>query len=152
MIYEKNVRRFCNGDISQIENYDKAVTDMEQTWDCHHRLEIGKNGERISREQLKGHGLYYNRPSSELIFLTKSEHRRLHTKGLNHPFYGKHISEETRRKMSIAKKGKHRSEEACRKISEGKTGKKRKPFSEEHRRKLSEKSKAYWAKRKMASV
>ena len=53
MIYENNVRRFCNGDISHIENYDKAITDMEHTWDCHHRLEIGQNGERISRDKLK---------------------------------------------------------------------------------------------------
>ncbi len=32
--------------------------------------------------------LYYNRPAAELIFLTQSEHRRLHSTGENNPFFG----------------------------------------------------------------
>ena len=47
-------------------------------------------------------------------------------------------SEESKRKMSEAKRGKTHSEESKRKMSEAKIGRKRKPFSEEHRRKLSE--------------
>ena len=38
-------------------------------------------------------------------------------KGEKHPLYGKHHSLETRKKMSEANKGKHHSEETKRKIS-----------------------------------
>ena len=54
---------------------------------------------------------------------------------------GGSCSEETRRKMSKARKGKKRapfSEEHRCNISEAKKGKKRAPFSEEHRRNISE--------------
>ena len=51
------------------------------------------------------------------------------------PSYGKHLSEETRRKMSEARKGKHLSEETRRKLSEVRKGK---HLSEETRRKISE--------------
>lgn len=175
MISEKQVNLYCCDDVSKIENYSLAITDMEHTWDCHHRLEIGKNGESISRHDLISHGLYYHRPSSELIFLTKSEHLILHNnvrafseetrrkiseanRGKPSQNKGKPMSEEQKRKISEAhkgkpsgNKGKHHSEEAKRRMSEAHKGKKKPSFSEEHRRKLSEKSKAYWAKRKMAS-
>lgn len=151
MICNRTVKKFCNGDISQIENYDKAITDQTQTWHCHHRLEIGKNGERISSKDLIIHGLYYHRPPEELIFLTKSEHRRIHRKGMTLSEYQKRkiseankgkklppISEETRKKLSEAKKGdkhplfgKHHSEEAKRKISEANKGR---TLSEETRK------------------
>ena len=169
MICNRTVKKFCNGDISQIENYDKAVTDIEHTWHCHHRMEIGKNGEIILKKDLISHGLYYNRPPEELIFLTKSEHRRIHRKGMtlseshkrkiSEANKGKKlppISEETRKKLSEAKKGdkhplfgKHHSEEAKRKMSEANKGK---TLTLAHRKKLSEAIKLYWAKRRMASV
>lgn len=142
MISEKNVKKFCNGDISSIENYDKAITDMDNMWDCHHRLEVGKNGERISMRDLISHGLYYHRPASELVFLTRQEHLRLHNKG-------KILSEETKRKLSESRKGKQsgmlgrrHSEETRRKLSESHRGKssghKGKHHSEETRRRMSE--------------
>lgn len=28
------------GDLTKIENYDKAVVDETQVWECHHRLEL----------------------------------------------------------------------------------------------------------------
>lgn len=117
MICNRTVRRFCSEDISQIENYSLAITDMEHTWDCHHRLEVGKNGERTSKQDLIDNGLYYKRPPEELIFLTKREHMRLHRIGTNYN-KGKKRSEETRRKISEARIGKHHSEETRRKISE----------------------------------
>ena len=146
MINEKYARKYCRDDLSKIENYDKAISDTTQTWDLHHRLELTLDGEpALTHNQLKMHDMYYNRPYYELIFLTPSEHRRLHKKGENHPLFGKHRSEETRRKMSESHKGeknpfygKHHSEETRRKISESHKGKKRAPFSEEHRRKISE--------------
>lgn len=126
MISEKKVKRYCAEDISLIENYDKAITDQDRTWDCHHRLEVGKNGEVISYKELIAHGLYYLRPASELIFLTKSEHRRLHCENIN---------QETRRKLSEALKGKPLSEEHKKRLSESHKGK---PRSEETRKKISE--------------
>ena len=93
--------------------------------------------------------MYYNRPYFELIFLTHSEHLKLHKegthrsddikrkiseslKGENHPFYGKHLSAEHRQKLSEANKGKHNKDM------------KGKPFTAEHRQKLSEAAKRRW--------
>ena len=140
MINEYYAKKFCKDDISKIENYDKAIADTSQTWDLHHRLELTLDGEfALSRDQLKMHDMYYNRPYYELIFLTKTEHRRLHMKGKKRaPF-----TDETRRKMSESHKGKHFSEEHRRKMSEAK-----KNMSEETRRKLSEAAKRQWANKK----
>lgn len=148
MINEQNAKKFCKDNISKIENYDKAVADPTQTWDLHHRLELTLDGSYAhSREDLKRLGMYYARPYFELVFLTKSEHLRLHNtvnalsadnkrnrsernKGNqyalgNHAFLGKHHSEVTKRKISERNKGenhgfygKHQSDEAKRKISE----------------------------------
>ena len=76
MICKGTVKSFCCEDVSLIENYDKAINSNEM-WDCHHRLEI-QNNIIISKRDLIKQGLYYNRPASELIFLTKADHRKLH--------------------------------------------------------------------------
>ena len=47
-----------------------------------------------------------NNSLENLVYLTKSEHSKLHNKGENHPMYGKHISEETKKKLSESQKGK----------------------------------------------
>ena len=150
MINERQSRKFCRDDISKIENYEKAINDKTQTWHLHHRLELTLDGEfALTAAQLKMHDMYYNRPYYELIFLTPSEHRRLHTEGKNHPLFGKHIPYETRKKMSEAQKGeknhffgKHHSEETRRKLSEAKKGENHPLFghhhSEEAKRKMSE--------------
>ena len=141
MINFKYAKKFCNEDISLIENYENAIADQNQTWHCHHRREL-----ETSRKELIKIGEYYNRPANELIFLTQKEHRALHNtlafkgkttwmKGKHHteeakqkisiankgqtPWNkGKHHSAETKRKMAIANKGKHHSNEAKQKISE----------------------------------
>jgi hypothetical protein len=81
-LYRKD-RKFCCEDYSLIENYDKAIADTVQTWHCHHRLETHtSDGEKrlvpITRDELIAMNMYYNRPASELIFLTPSEHTTLH--------------------------------------------------------------------------
>ena len=111
--------RYCK-DYENIENYEKALADNFKGWACHHRLEThNSDGERrlvyITRDELKALGMYYNRPASELIFMKKSEHQFLHQKG-------KHLSEETRKKMSEAKKGHTVSEETRKKIAEASKG------------------------------
>lgn len=82
-----NVKRFCCDDISLIENYNEAINDDSQVWSCHHRLETHySDGRRRSGEKdlliqdLINLGLYYNRPAKELIFLTNSEHAKVHQK------------------------------------------------------------------------
>ena len=75
MITIKSTKLFCKDDISKIENYEKAINDNNQIWVCHHRKETD---EGLYMRQLIELDLYYNRPASELIFLTKSEHRKLH--------------------------------------------------------------------------
>lgn len=135
-----------------IENYDKAIADTTQTWQCHHRLEThNSDGERrlvdISKEELIALGMYYDRPPEELIFLTPIEHIGLHQKGkpktkseetkkkMSEAHKGKHLSEEHRRKMSEAHRGKHRSEEIRKRMSEAHKDHK---VSEETKRKVSE--------------
>lgn len=101
MIKAYNVKSYCCEDISLIENYKEAI-ESETIYDCHHRLEI-QNGIVQSAKQLEEQGLYWNRPASELIFLTHSDHIALHTshrtKELN-PLYGKQRSIESNKKTS----------------------------------------------------
>lgn len=62
-----------------IENYDKALADNFNGWHCHHRLELHPDGSiRFTRDGLINADLYVNRPPQELIFLTSSEHSKLH--------------------------------------------------------------------------
>lgn len=128
MINVNDAKIYCKEDISKIENYDKAVADTSQTWHCHHRTEIWWN---CSVNDLIENECYYNRKARELIFLTPSDHRRLHNENLTnetrrkksetmkgkfsgkkHPLYGKtgtftgkHHSVETKIKMSAVHKG-----------------------------------------------
>ena len=125
---------YCK-DYENIENYDKAKADDFKNWEVHHRLEThNSDGERrlvdITADELKALDMYYNRPADELIFMTIYEHSRLHMKG-------KHLSEETRKKIGEASKGnkyalgyKH-SEDAKNKISEAMKGEKN-PFYGKH--------------------
>lgn len=138
----KNIECICK-DYIKIENYNKAIADKKHIWICHHRLEThNSDGEKrlveLEPEELIALDMYYNVSPEELIFLTKSEHNRLHRKG-------KHHSEETKREMSKSQKGKkHKlfSEETRNKMSEAKKGRK---FSNEHKRKLSESHKGkHW--------
>ena len=114
MINEKKAKIFCKEDISKIENYEAAMNDSTQTWHCHHRTEIWWN---CTRKDLIENECYYHRKACELIFLTPSEHHKLHNKGKQH-------SEETRRKISESTKGRS-------------TWIKGKAISEEYRKKIS---------------
>lgn len=120
MINWKQAKKYCCDKISLIENYDKAKRDLLETWHIHHR----KEDEGYSKQDLIALGMYYERPASELIFLTRKEHVSLHSKGVPK-------SEETRRKISEANKGvknymygKHHSKKTKKKMSESKKGEK----------------------------
>ena len=139
-------KHYCK-DYQNIENYQKALADNFKGWEVHHRLEThNSDGERrlvdITADELKALDMYWHRPAEELIFLTIYEHSRLHMKG-------KHLSEETKKKIGSAQKGrpawnkgKKMSEEFCRKNSESHKGEKNSFYgrhhSEETRKKLSE--------------
>lgn len=169
MIHEQNTNAFCVEDISKIENYEQAISDKKQTWDCHHKAEILPCG-RFSVDDLKKFNLYFHRPASELIFLTRADHIKLHFTGCHrsdetkakmsktrkeriasgdivvvtsschtqeanakisakakerykdqtkHPMYGKHLSDEAKKKISDANKGRSLTEEHKIRISEG---------------------------------
>ena len=157
-------KQYCK-DYEKIENYEKAKKDGFKGWHCHHRLEThNSDGIRrdvdISHKELKALGMYYNRPASELIFLTVKEHNAF-KKGRRHSDEaknkmreakkGKKLSEETKNKMREAKKGKHHSEEAKKRMREAK-----KDISEETRKKIAEankgKPKSEETKKKMAEA
>lgn len=79
MINEKHAKSYCLEDISLIENYQAAISDEERTWDIHHRRECDSEGRTLfTGKQLIEMGLYFKRPASELIFVTKATHRKLH--------------------------------------------------------------------------
>ena len=83
MIFVKNAKKYCKDDISKIENYEEAINSSE-TWECHHRLEFTLNGEPAkTKEELIRLKMYWKRPYFELIFLSPSEHAKLHRKVIN---------------------------------------------------------------------
>lgn len=121
--YEKYVQNHYCKDIENIENYEQAKADNFKGWVPHHRLEThNSDGERrlidIEKEELIALGMYWHRPSNELIFLTTKEHALLHS-----PNKGVKFSEEHKKKIGESSKGRHHSEETKRKISESNKGK-----------------------------
>ena len=139
-----NFKRYCKN-YQDIENYEKALADDFKGWECHHRLETHTpDGERrlvdITADELKALDMYYNRPADELIFMTIYEHSRLHMKG-------KHLSEETRKKIGAASKGNknalgyRHTDEAKNKIAEAMKGENN-PFYGKHHTEESKKKNA----------
>lgn len=81
----RNAQKYCCEDLSLIENYELAKNDPKpKKWCIHHRDEckVLPSGIIVRRtpEELIENGRYYNCPANELIFLTQSEHWKLHHK------------------------------------------------------------------------
>ena len=112
MISWNSVLRYCSGDPSLIENYKEAFNDPNEIWHCHHRLEIMPFSKKeCSLKKLDEMGLYYKQPPEALIFLTPSDHNRLHMNARCQKMIlsrqkKRTLSEETKRKISEALKGK----------------------------------------------
>ena len=107
-----------------VENYEKAKADNFEGWICHHRLEThNSDGERrtvdLSREELLALSMYFDRHASELIFLTRGEHMRIHQIG---KFRDADTWKVIREKVSKALKGKHQSKDAIAKSAEARKG------------------------------
>lgn len=110
MINIRNVQKYCCDDISLIENYTIALNSTKR-YDCHHRLETDLN---VSMDELINKNLYFNRPASELIFLSAGEHIKIHTVGERNPMYGKNpldymteeVKQQRSQKISIGNIGK----------------------------------------------
>ena len=135
MINIGSAKKYCCEVISQIDNYEQAVNDKAQTWNIHHILEVqGQFYNSVSL--LKRCGIYYNVPASQLIFLTHSDHMRIHKIGNNFGRKGKpgtrlgaKLSEQTKNKIRTSKigkpsnrKGVHLTESTKTKISEARIG------------------------------
>lgn len=70
-----------DGRIDLIENYELAKADNFNGWEIHHKIELHPDGSvRFTSKSLKDIGLYYNRPATELIWLTAFEHNSIHHK------------------------------------------------------------------------
>lgn len=107
---KRHAKLWCSEPIQNIENYNEAVADETQVWVCHHRLELHPDGSlRFTSKDLKELGFYEHRPARELIFLPYGVHSSMHNKadkeshslpGKKNGMYGRHHTEESRRKMS----------------------------------------------------
>lgn len=114
MVSIEQLNKYCNGDITKIENYEKAVSDPDVIWECHHRLEE----QGYSAQKLIKMNRYYKVPPEELKLMTPTEHRQLH-------MVGREVTDEQKRKMSKAKVGEKnptKQPEVRRKISKVKAG------------------------------
>ena len=111
MINTQLANKYCREDIRYIENYDLAIADTTHTWDLHHRDEIKvlPSGIKVcrTRQELIENDRYYNCPTNELIFLTRSDHMRLHRIEHSERLGKKHTTA-TKKKMSDAHKNKKR--------------------------------------------
>lgn len=131
----KGVIRYCK-EYWEIENYELAIADDVRVWDCHHRLEIQED-KIMSQQDLLDAGLLWNRPASELIFLTRAEHTRLHKTTGN-------FKQETLDKTKASlkghtpwNKGEKMSDESRKKMSDAWIKRREIPISEDTRKKMS---------------
>lgn len=82
-----------------------------------------------------------NNSLSNLVYLTRSEHRKIHAenmsneakKNLSEALKGHKVSEETKQKISEAKKGMKLSEETKRKMSESRKGEKNPMYEKKYK-------------------
>ena len=96
MISETNIKqanRYCRDDYRTIRGYDDAVKSPHRS--CIHHI----NELTFTSDELKKMNMYYNRPASELIWLSYSDHSKWHNKWNGNPMEGRHHSEETIEKI-----------------------------------------------------
>ena len=95
----KHCKYLCCEDLSLVEGYAEAIADSKM-WHCHHRksLELG-----LSQKELKAAGMYFHVPAKDLIFISQSQHSKLHSP-FNIAFKGGHHTDEAKIKIGEASK------------------------------------------------
>ena len=93
----KVAKYLCKDSLELVENYEQAISDKDRVWDLHHRKEIS---EGKTKKQLLEEDLYYKQPAEDLIFLTRSDHCKLHRP--HHKKRHWHHTEEAKKKISEA--------------------------------------------------
>ena len=145
MIGLSKVRLYCKGDIFRIENYDKAMADTENIWDCHHRDEIRKLPSGMvalrSVADLIDAGLYYQVPPEYLIFLPHKEHESMHKRLKSFKRTGMPHSAATKELMSNKARGHKVSEATKEKLRQFRLGTK---MADESKKRMSESHKKRW--------
>ena len=108
-------RKYCKNP-ELIENYNKAIIDTENIWECHHKLEAF-----FTMKELIEMDRYYNVPARELIFVkNRKEHLRWPHKGKNimyEKMKNKKLTEEHKEKISKSHTGKKHSKEHVEKLA-----------------------------------
>ena len=74
-----NLDKICCEDISLIENYESAISDKTEMWDCHHRLETHDENGNINKRSTEcpGDGWYLGRSGdfkNKISTTKKSQH------------------------------------------------------------------------------
>ena len=79
----KKLKKYCREPIENIKGYREAV-ELDGRYHCHHINEL-----TFTKDELKRMNMYYQRPASELIIMSNSEHKAWHDKWNGHPMTGK---------------------------------------------------------------
>lgn len=70
MISLGSVKRYCKN-YTEIENYEEAISDNDNVWICHHKLEAF-----LSSKELEDIGRYYDIQPRELVFCKDNKEHR----------------------------------------------------------------------------
>ena len=115
----KNVNIYCK-EPELIENYDKAISDKDEMWICHHKLE-----QVFTLAELKRAGWYFDRKPQEFIFIRRSEHdgnTKIHISHKNQKRGYAKSPEQKSKRCSDAHKGIAFSDERKKHMSESMKG------------------------------
>lgn len=148
----------CCEDLSLIENYDKAIADSKDKWVLHHRDEyrVLPSGIEVwrSKDDLKENNRYLHVPANELIFLTRSEHTKLHNRNPNSAFKNRNIQKElaNRTRNSIPDLSGKNNPMFCKNAWDISCSRKTPEQIDATRKSKSIKMKRYWAERRIMEV
>lgn len=79
----KNWKRYCREPIEHIAGFEEATKNPGR-YECHHINEL-----TFTRDELMKMNMYYNRPASELIIMTKEDHKKWHHRFNGSPMSGR---------------------------------------------------------------
>ena len=99
------LRLIPTGELVHRKIYEKYIGKIPEGYQIHH----------INEDKL-------DNSLENIVCLSCSEHRKVHMTGEKNPMYGKHLSDEAKKKISMANTGLVRSEEAKMKVSRANKG------------------------------